>query len=149
MGDLAATMRRKIQEDSRSMAKKQLQRILVVVFGLAFVGSTGVAIVSGLLRRDGNNQSAAIPETASVQEQLQSQARGYAKVLEREPENPTALEGLLQTSLLSGNLEAAIPAVETLIRLYPERTEYQELLTEINIRLAQESQPAAIPETEE
>ena len=76
-----------------------------------------------------------------MEEQLASQARGYSAVLAREPENPTALLGLMQVSLQQGNLEGAIAPLETLIRLNPQRSDYQDLLNEINIRLAQQSQP--------
>ena len=125
------------------MERKQLQRILIVVFGLAFIGSTGVAIISGLFSgRGGNNQqSTATTQAPSVEEQLASRARGYSAVLAREPENSTALLGLMQVSLQQGNLEGAIAPLETLIRLNPQRSDYQDLLNEINIRLAQQSQP--------
>ncbi len=144
------------------MERKQLQRILVVVFGLAFIGSTGVAIISGLLGGGSNNrhQSTNNTEIPTYEEQLESQARGYRNVLEREPENPTALQGLLQVSLQQGNLEGAIAPLETLIALNPNRSDFQELLNEINVRLAEQSQveveteatdaaePASKPEAE-
>ena len=134
------------------MDRKQVQRILIIFFGLAFVGSTGFAIIGSLFRRDTTNENyASVTETPSVNEQIQAQARGYAKVLEREPENTTALTGLLQTSLQTGDLETAIPPLKKLIELYPEDAQLQNLLTEIEAELAKtESVPTeATPETSE
>ncbi len=132
------------------MERKQLQRILIVVFGLAFIGSTGVAIISGLLSGGSNRSQSSNSGTTEIptyEEQLASQAKGYRNVLEREPENLTALQGLLQVSLQQGNLEGAIAPLETLIALNPNRSDFQDLLEEINIRLVQQSQPAVNPET--
>lgn len=121
------------------MDRKQLQRLLIIVFGLAFIGSTGFAVLGGLFRRDPSaaENSASTTEAPSVTEQLQSQARGYAKVLEREPENTTALRGLLQISLQTGDLNSAIAPLKKLIELYPEKPELTTLLTEIEAQLAQ------------
>ncbi|MEL7407609.1 MAG: tetratricopeptide repeat protein, partial [Cyanobacteria bacterium J06558_2] len=75
---------------------KTLTRIVTLLIGLGFVGST-VAIAVGSFFSQ-NNRSAADAdnlETApSIEEQIQLQARGYEKVLEREPKNLTALNGL-------------------------------------------------------
>lgn len=130
------------------MNRKQLQRLIIVIFGLAFIGSTGIAVMGGFLRRESNNVATNNPVTAaapSATEQLQAQARGYAKVLEREPENTTALVGLLQTSLQVGDLKTAVPPLKKLIELYPERTDLTNLLAEIETELAQKSQQEEIP----
>ena len=135
------------------MDRKQIQRLLIVFFGLAFIGSTGFAIIGSLFGQDTANENyASTVETSSVTEQLQAQARGYAKVLEREPENTTALTGLVQTSLQTGDLETAIPPLKKLIEIYPEDTQLPNLLAEIEAELARqtESTPTeATPETSE
>lgn len=124
----------------RDMDRKQLQRLVILIFGLAFIGSTGFAIVGSLFNRNNTTTDPATNTVApSVAEQLEAQARGYAKVLEREPENETALSGLVQTSLQTGDLEAAIPPLQKLIELYPEDTQLTNLLTEIEAQLAQQS----------
>lgn len=135
------------------MDRKQLQRLIILLFGLAFIGSTGFAVIGSLFNRDNTVADTATNNSAapSVDEQLQAQARGYAKVLEREPENVAALSGLVQTSIQTGNLEAAIPPLQKLIELYPEDTQLTTLLTEIEARIAQQtpSTPAATPNTAE
>ena len=134
------------------MKNKPLQRFLVVVFGLAFVGSTGAVIVGGLLNRESTTASqSAYPEAPSPAEQLQSQAKGYAKVLEREPENPTALLGLLQISLQTGDLKAAISPLKKLVTIFPERTDLSNLLAELEGELVKQSvssTPASAPADE-
>lgn len=134
------------------MDRKQLQRLVIILFGLAFIGSTGFAVIGSLFNRDNTVADTATNNTAapSATEQLQAQARGYAKVLEREPENVTALSGLVQTSIQTGNLEAAIPPLQKLIELYPEDTQLTNLLTEIEARLPQQTPaPKATPNTAE
>jgi hypothetical protein len=122
------------------MDRKQLQRILIVIFGLAFVGSTAFAIIESLFARNtATTNNPAATEEASVTEQLKAQAQGYAKVLEREPENMTALQGLLQISLQMGDLQGAIAPLKQLIKLYPENTELTDLLTKIETEIAKQS----------
>ena len=119
------------------MDRKQIQRLVILIFGLAFVASTGIAVIGGLFRRRTIPTTTNLPAASetSITEQLQAQARGYAKVLEREPENVTALSGLLQTSLQAGDLETAKVPLKKLISLYPERTELTNLLAEIEAEL--------------
>lgn len=122
------------------MERKQLQRLLIVIFGLAFVGSTAFAIIDSLLARNtATTNNAATTEETSVTEQLQAQAQGYAKVLEREPDNTTALAGLLQTSLQMGDLKTAIVPLKKLIELYPDNTKLTDLLAKIETELAKQS----------
>ncbi|MGK7899493.1 MAG: tetratricopeptide repeat protein [Xenococcus sp. (in: cyanobacteria)] len=108
------------------MNKKLLQRILVVVFGLAFVGSTGAVIVGSLLRREPTVANNPVAETANPLEQLQAQAKGYEKVLSREPDNVNALSALIQIRLQTGDLEGAIAPLDKLVAIYPEE---QSLIT--------------------
>ncbi len=102
------------------MNKKQLQRILVVVFGLAFVGSTGAVIIGSLLRKDSPVANNPVAETVSPLEQLQAQANGYEKVLAREPNNINALSALVQIRLQTGDLQGAIAPLDKLVAMYPE-----------------------------
>lgn len=119
------------------MGNKTLQRILVTIFGLAFVGSTGAIVIAGLF----SNGSQTAPEQSidapSIEEQVQIRASGYEKVLEREPQNFTALSGLAEIYLQTGNIEKAIPPLEKLAEYYPEQPQFAALLTEIKKQQAQ------------
>lgn len=64
------------------------------------------------------------------QAQLEDQAQGYEIVLQREPDNPTALRGLLDTRLQLGDLPGAIIALERLAQITPDRPDYTLLLAQ-------------------
>lgn len=94
------------------MGNKTLQRILVTIFGLAFIGSTGAAVIAGLFSNSNDTTPEQSVDAPSIEEQVQIRASGYEKVLEREPENFTALSGLAEIYLQTGNIEKAIPPLE-------------------------------------
>ncbi len=133
------------------MDKKLLQRILVVVFGLAFVGSTGAVIIGSLLRKDTSVANSPVAETVSPLEQLQAQAKGYEKVLAREPNNINALTSLVQIRLQTGDLEGAIAPLDKLVEIYPEDTNLVALKAQIKQELEKRSNESeeTIPEPEE
>lgn len=81
------------------------------------------------------NENTLFSETESVatisqeqQAQLEAEARGYQKVLLREPENETALRELLNIRLQQQDIEGAIAPLQTLAKIYPEQSEYGILL---------------------
>ncbi|MDJ0897716.1 MAG: tetratricopeptide repeat protein [Xenococcus sp. MO_188.B8] len=133
------------------MDKKLLQRILVVVFGLAFVGSTGAVIIGSLLRKDTSVANSPVAETVSPLEQLQAQAKGYEKVLAREPNNINALTSLVQIRLQTGDLEGAIAPLDKLVEMYPEDTNLVALKAQIKQELEKRSNESeeTIPEPED
>lgn len=61
---------------------------------------------------------------------LDAEASGYQKVLDREPNNSTALNGLLKIKLQQKDIEGAIAPLEKLANLNPEQTEYTNLLAQ-------------------
>jgi tetratricopeptide (TPR) repeat protein len=68
---------------------------------------------------------------AARRAELEDQARGYEAVLQREPENQTALRGLLEANLQLGNVEGVIPPLEKLAELNPEQADYAILLAQV------------------
>ena len=125
------------------MKNKTLQRLLVILFGLAFVGSTVFFMLGSLLSRDrtaSSPSSTTSQNVPSAEERLRLQARGYQKVLDREPDNITALAGLVRTHLDLQDLEGAIPPLEKLIKLNPQQQELTTLLETIKQELAQKKQ---------
>jgi tetratricopeptide (TPR) repeat protein len=133
----------------KSSQKKVLQRILVLGSGLAFLSSSIVFIVNSLF--SGNTTSN--PQTnnptgttTSVQQQLLAQAQGYEKVLAREPDNVLALNALMKIRISLGDLQGAIAPTKKLIKLYPQETRFQEILTAIEKAIAeQKKQPSPQP----
>ena len=61
---------------------------------------------------------------------LEAEADGYQKVLEREPENDTALRGLLEIRLKQKDLQGAITPLEKLAQIHTEQNEYTILLAQ-------------------
>ncbi|BAU67149.1 hypothetical protein STA3757_45590 [Stanieria sp. NIES-3757] len=124
------------------MNRKTLQRVLVLLFGLAFIGSTAFMLVGSLFSNDSQPSASTSTATASSeQEQLQAQIRGYEKVLAREPNNPTALQGLVQARLALQDLPGAIEPLEKLVKLYPQEPELKALLEAVKQQSAQNPQP--------
>lgn len=61
---------------------------------------------------------------------MAAEASGYQKVLEREPDNDTALNGLLKIRLQEKDINGAIAPLAKLAKLHPEQTEYGTLLAQ-------------------
>ncbi len=125
-------------------------RVVTLVLGLGFAASTAAIGLSGLFSQ--NNATSNLSESTSntanspdAEAQIQMQISGYEKVLEREPKNATALQGLAQIYLQTGKIEKAVPVIEKLVAYYPDQPEYAGVLQVIKQQQAQ--QPAATPKT--
>ncbi|MFM1841672.1 MAG: hypothetical protein RLZZ490_405 [Cyanobacteriota bacterium] len=75
------------------------------------------------------------PQTSPVGTPLENQALGYQLVLEREPDNQNALQGLLEIRLQQEDLAAAIAPLERLGQLNPDQVQYRILLAEAKTHL--------------
>ena len=125
--------------------RRGLITVVMVLSLIAFVGFSVVPIVDSILKAS-QVQSTSTPsptQTAAAGEKqselLQAQARGYELVLQREPDNATALRGLLQVRLELitqgvGDVKDAIGPLEKLAKLNPETTEYAVLLAQAKER---------------
>jgi tetratricopeptide (TPR) repeat protein len=75
---------------------------------------------------------------------IEAEASGYQKVLEREPNNDTALNGLLKIRLQQKDLNSAIAPLETLAKLHPEQTKYSTLLAQAKSQIEDYEGAAAV-----
>ena len=109
---------------------------IYIVLGLmlfSLVIFSGIPLLGSIL---GGEQLASNSEmrtaTFSNQEliKLEAEADGYQKVLEREPENDTALRGLLEIRLKQKDLQGAIAPLEKLAQIHSEQNEYTILLAQ-------------------
>ena len=111
---------------------KKIQRIVTLVLGLGFAGSTlAIALASVLSQNHSPASYAEEPNSPSLEEQIQMQTDGYTKVLEREPKNETAIQGLMQIAQLhlqTGNTKEAIPVLAKIVEYSPEQTEIAQIL---------------------
>lgn len=105
----------------REKAKKR-QKLVILISIISFFGSTAMAAIPAIqeiFRQDNT------PEVASVESTLKQQEQGYKLVLEREPNNQVALDGLLQVRLQLDDIPGAIETLEKLVKLNPEREDYK------------------------
>lgn len=107
--------------------------IVLIVAVVAFAGVSFAPAIQAFLqsRNDteaANNANAATPEAAT--NELATQARGYELVLEREPDNQTALRGLIDARIQLGDIAGVIEPIQKLVELNPGQTEYAVLLAQ-------------------
>jgi hypothetical protein len=111
----------------RSKREKRLRMIVTWISIISFFGSSAIAVVPTLL--EAVNGSPA-EESKSTEDILKQQAQGYETVLQKEPDNQTALKELLaiRIKLKDDNSEkqfTTIALLEKLIKLNPENQEYK------------------------
>jgi hypothetical protein len=123
-----------------------LQKTFIIASGIAFLGMMtlpmlnifkGDASLPPSSNASASNQSPSAEERAKIA----AIAEGYVKVLEREPDNPNALQGLVEARLQLGDLPGAIPPLEKLTELSPEPEPLKQLLTAIKQQVEQSQTP--------
>ncbi|MHC5596164.1 MAG: tetratricopeptide repeat protein [Nostoc sp.] len=120
-------------------------QVVLALAILAFVGVSVIPIIGAFNNTPPSSQNTAstkgsLPST-DQKSKLEDEVRGYELVLQREPENQTALKGLLQArlQLLSqkdksevkpADIQVVIEPLEKLAKLNPEQSEYSVLLAQ-------------------
>ena len=127
--ELAMESTQKKSSNSRVHRGDRIKQIFALVSMVGFGGSAIFGIVS-LFGSGLSSQHQQKPTTAAVSQQslLAAQERGYETVLQREPQNQTALEGLANVRLQMNNQVGAIEPLEKLVKLNPDRVDYKALL---------------------
>ncbi|WP_293254303.1 MULTISPECIES: tetratricopeptide repeat protein [unclassified Microcoleus] len=117
--------------DSRVRKGDRIKQIFAFVSMAGFAGSTILGMVS-LFSSGLSSQHRQKPVAAAVSQEsvLAVQERGYETVLQREPQNVTALEGLANVRLEMDDRVGAIEPLEKLVKLNPGRADYQALLAQ-------------------
>jgi cytochrome c-type biogenesis protein CcmH/NrfG len=122
----------KKSSNSRVHRSDQIKQIFALVSMVGFGGSAIFGVVSlfssGL---SSQHQQKSAPVAVSQESLLAAQERGYETVLQREPQNQTALEGLANVRLQMNNQVGAIDPLEKLVKLNPDRADYKALLGQV------------------
>ena len=127
--ELAMESTQKKSSDSRVHRSDRIKQIFALVSMVSFGGSAIFGVVSlfssGL---SSQHQQKSAPVAVSQESLLAAQEGGYQTVLQREPQNQTALEGLANVRLQMNNQVGAIEPLEKLVKLNPDRADYKALL---------------------
>jgi len=120
--------------------RRQRQLWMTRIFAFLGIVSFGGTAVMGIVAmfRSGLQPPKIPPAVTAAQStlaQLNTEKQNYEVVLKREPDNRTALEGLVQLQIKLQDLPGAKANLEKLIKLDPANVDYKLVLTEVNKRL--------------
>jgi cytochrome c-type biogenesis protein CcmH/NrfG len=127
--------------------KNTLTQVFVIGSGIAFLGGSLLGLggmISSSLDRPKANENAAQSQNA----QLQAEEKGFATVLQREPNNQTALKGLVSIRMRQGDAPGTKAALERLVKLNPTNTQYKELLDAIDKQMTETKKVGTLKSTE-
>jgi cytochrome c-type biogenesis protein CcmH/NrfG len=125
---------------AQTQRRQRTQRIFALISVVGFAGSLVFGMVS--LYSSAFQSSPQPIETISEESEFTEQIQGYQKVLEREPDNQAALEGLVSLYLKNNDFPGAIEPLEKLVKLSPDRQDYQTLLAQLKKEASSTSAPA-------
>lgn len=113
--------------------------VVLVLAVIGFVGFSMIPLISTTLNESqpsgGATPANSQAPVAGQQSKLADAARGYELVLQREPENQTALRGLVEARIALGDLKGAIASMEKLAALNPDKPEFKLLLAQAKQQL--------------
>lgn len=114
-----------------------LLNLVLIVATVGLLGVTMLPLVTSAISSNQSNKPNPSPSQAATPQKadIEAQARGYEEVLKREPENTTALRGLLEARLKLNDIKGVIDPLEKLAKLNPNMTEYGVLLAQAKQQL--------------
>ena len=108
------------------------KKLIPIVIGLvSFTVISGNSLLKLFTASSITQHQSEIVENESTSNQLEVREQGYLTVLEREPENKIALEGLVQTQIKLDKKNEALINVNRLVELEPGNSEYQRILNSL------------------
>ncbi|EGJ35019.1 MAG: tetratricopeptide repeat protein [Moorea sp. SIO3E2] len=125
----------RVQEGFVSQKRSLWIKIVLVLAVLAFIGISMIPLLGNIFKDNpasvGATPTATPNMSAQQQAELEAQAKGYELVLQREPENLTALRGLLEIRLQLRDIKGTIEPLEKLAKLNTDQTDYGVLLAQV------------------
>jgi hypothetical protein len=132
------------------MERSKLSKVLILLSGVAFLGSS-VAGIGGLIASSINQPAASSNAAQSQNAQLQAQEKGFLTVLKREPNNQTALRGAIeiwQMRIQQGDAKGVKTSIEGLVKANPQNKQYKQLLGAIDKTIAETKKVGTLKITE-
>lgn len=122
-----------------------LIKIVLLLAVVAFVGVSMVPLISTAFKESqpSSTASPAVGQSPVGQSKLAQSLRGYELVLQREPENQTALRGLVDARIQTGDIKGAVAPMEKLAALNPKDSQYSLLLAQAKQQLGDQEGAAA------
>ncbi len=112
-----------------------LVRGVLIAAVAAFVAVPILFGINGRASRSERSPSAATQPTVDDATQLEGEIAGYTAVLSREPDNQTALSGIIYAKSQLGDLEGTVEPLERLVELNPAEPRYAVLLAQTKQQL--------------
>jgi predicted Zn-dependent protease len=129
------------------MATSKLTKAFVLASGVAFLSSSVLGL-SGLFGSSPNKSAAKENAAQSQNAQFKAEEKGFLAVLKREPNNQTALRGLVEIRMRTGDAPGTKAALEQLVKLNPTNKQYKEFLTALNKQLTDTKKVGTLKPTE-
>ena len=101
---------------------KGRQKLLILISIVSFFGSTLMAVIPTIQEFV---QQDSTPQAQEAESTLKQQEQAFELVLQREPNNQVALDGLLKVRLQLNDIPGAIEPLEKLVKLNPQREDYK------------------------
>ncbi|AFY56300.1 Protein of unknown function (DUF2633) [Rivularia sp. PCC 7116] len=112
---------------NREKAKVR-QKILILVSIVFFFGSAVMAAIPAIQEIAQQDNASVVEGEESI---LKQQEQGFELVLQREPNNQVALEGLVKVRVALKDVRGAIEPLEKLVELNPQREDYKRGLNDL------------------
>ena len=114
--------------------------LVLLLMVVALLGFSIIPLVSSFMRENQSQTETAsapisTPSQQEEQEKLELEAKGYQLVLQKEPDNQTALRELVKVRLKQGDLRDTLEPLQKLAKLNPELTDYGILLAQVKQQL--------------
>ncbi|MCX5961697.1 MAG: tetratricopeptide repeat protein [Cyanobacteria bacterium] len=108
--------------------KKRNRWLPRIVLAFSAVALLGVSVLPYLNTPQNAPVSVNSPSPDAQRKQFEDQLRGYESVLQREPENPNALRGIVDAKRGLNDIKGTVEPLEKLVKLNPTVPDYAVLL---------------------
>ncbi|HEY9808703.1 MAG TPA: tetratricopeptide repeat protein [Halomicronema sp.] len=122
-------------EITRRKQIERKQKLFAAVSLVGFGGSMVFGMAQLFTNVEQTQNAGSNVKPATEESPLTAEARGYELVLQREPNNQAALEGLVNVLLKMNQPQKALLYLEKLIELNPSRQDYKTLREQLNTQM--------------